>query len=76
MKKYNVTVNSSILNEDRVVSIQARDAQDAHKEAMFCEGFDLAFDKIVEIRNEAGVLVYGDGGFVNAMRDREQSSPV
>jgi len=76
MKKYNVTVNSSILNEDRVVSVEARDAQNAHKEAMFCEGFDLSFDKIVEIRNAAGVLVYGSEGFVNARRDQEQSEPV
>lgn len=76
MKKYSVTVNSSVLNEERIIHIQARDAQDAHKQAMFEEGFELSFDRIVEIRNSAGVLVYGPEGFVNARRDQEQSEVV
>lgn len=76
MKKYNVTVNSSILNEDRVIPVDAKDAMTAHKEAMFSEGFDLSFDKILEIRNSAGVLVYGSEGFVNSRRDQECSETV
>ena len=76
MKKYNVTVNSSILNEERVITVEAPDAMTAHKEAMFSEGFDLSFDKILEMRNPAGVLVYGSEGFVNSRRDQEQSEPA
>lgn len=71
MKKYKVIVNSSLLNEERPLEIEARDPQDAHKEAMFSEGFDLSFDQVVEIRNSSGVLVYGPDGFVNARRDQE-----
>lgn len=73
MKKYKVTVNSNLLNEERLIEIDARDAQDAHKEAMFSEGFDLSFDEVVEIRNPSGVLVYGPEGFVNARRDQQES---
>lgn len=73
MKKYKVTVNSKLLNEERPIEVEARDAQDAHKEAMFSEGFDLSFDEVVEIRNSSGVLVYGSDGFVNARRDQEES---
>lgn len=71
MKKYNVTVNSSLLNEERTIQVDGSNPQDAHKEAMFSEGFDLAFDEVVEIRNTSGVLVYGSEGFVNARRDQE-----
>ena len=40
-----------------------------YKEALFTEVTE--FDKIVEIRNNSGVLVYGSEGFVNAYRDLE-----
>lgn len=73
MKKYKVTINNSLINEEIVREVEARDAQDAHKEAMFSEGFDLSFDEVVEIRNSSGVLVYGPEGFVNARRDQEES---
>jgi hypothetical protein len=74
MKKYKVTVNSSLLNEERPIEIEAIDPQDAHKEVMFSEGFDLTFDQVVEIRNSSGILVYGTEGFVNADRDLETTS--
>ena len=74
MKKYKVIVNSNLLNEERSIEIEARDAQDAHKETMYSEGFDLSFDQVVEIRNSSGVLVYGPEGFVNASRDLETTS--
>lgn len=73
MKQYKVTVFSEILNEDRTVEVQAANAQDAHKETMFSEGFDLSFDKVTEIRTESGLLVYGDQGFVNSRRDQQES---
>lgn len=69
MKIYKVTVNNTVLDEDRVVDIKGKNAQDVHKEALFTEVTE--FDKIVEIRNVKGVLVYGQQGFVNALRDLE-----
>lgn len=69
MKQYTVTVTSSLIDEERIVTINAKDPQDAHKETMFSEGFDMSYDKIQEIRNDEGVLVYGQSGFVNALRD-------
>lgn len=74
MKQYKVVVNSSLLNEERTLEVDAKNAMDAHKEAMFSEGFDLSFDQVVEIRNLTGVLVYGSEGFVNADRDLETTS--
>lgn len=74
MKQYKVVVNSSLLNEERTLEVEAKNAMDAHKEAMFSEGFDLSFDQVVEIRNLTGVLVYGSEGFVNADRDLETTS--
>jgi len=76
MKQYKVIVNSKLLNEERPIEVEARNAMDAHKETMFSEGFDLSFDEVIEIRNPAGVLVYGSDGFVNADRDLEQSEVV
>ena len=69
MKKYTVTVTSSLVDEERTININAKDPQDAHKETMFSEGFNMSYDKIQEIRNDEGVLVYGQTGFVNALRD-------
>ena len=69
MKIYKVTVTNTVLDEDRIVDVQAVNPQDAHKEALFTEVTE--FDKIVEIRNNSGVLVYGSEGFVNAYRDLE-----
>ena len=74
MKQYKVVVNSNLLNEERTLEVEAKNAMDAHKETMFSEGFDLSFDQVVEIRNPSGVLVYGSEGFVNAERDLETTS--
>lgn len=73
MRKYKVTINSTLLEEERQIVIEAKDPQDAHKETMFGEGFDLNFDQVVEIRNDQDVLVYGSQGFVNKYRDLEKS---
>ena len=69
MKIYKVTVTNTVLDEARIIDIKGVNPQDAHKEALFTEVSE--FDKIIEIRNNKGVLVYGSQGFVNALRDLE-----
>jgi len=71
MKKYTVTINNTLLDQDRIVDVQATSPQDAHKEVLW-EAELSCDEKIVEIRNSAGVLVYGQQGFVNAYRDLEE----
>jgi len=72
MKKYKVTICNTLLGEERDIDIDATSPQDAHKEALW-EGGLSCDEKIVEIRNNADVLVYGQQGFVNAYRDLEQA---
>lgn len=66
MKKYRVTINNTLIEEERQLDVNASNPQDAHKDVLW----DLnEYDEIVEIRNPEGVLVYGEQGFVNALRD-------
>ena len=69
MKIYKVTVTNTVLDQDRIVEVKGKNPQDAHKEALFTEVSE--FDKISEIRNTKDILVYGQQGFVNALRDQE-----
>tara|TARA_B100001094_G_scaffold274525_1_gene281585 strand:- start:69 stop:281 length:213 start_codon:yes stop_codon:yes gene_type:complete len=69
MKIYKVTVTNTVLDQDRIVEVKGKNPQDAHKEALFTEVSE--FDKIAEIRNSKDILVYGQQGFVNALRDQE-----
>jgi hypothetical protein len=69
MKIYTVTVTNTVLDNTREVVIQAKNPQEAHKEALFTEVNQ--YENIVEMSNEKGVLVYGDKGFVNIYRDLE-----
>ena len=72
MKKYKVTIENTMLNEERTINIKAGSPQDAHKEVLW-EAALTCDEKIVEIRNDADVLVYGPQGFVNTYRDLEQA---
>jgi len=66
MKKYRVTINNTLIEEERHFDVDALNPQAAHKDVLW----DLAeFEEIAEIRNPEGVLVYGEQGFVNALRD-------
>ena len=68
MKQYSVTINNTILNEERTVKVKAADPMTAHKDTLW----DLSeYDEIIEIRNSNNILVYGSEGFVNALRDKE-----
>ena len=72
MRIYKVTIDNTMLNEERIINVKAENPQDAHKEALW-DAVMSGDEKIVEIRNDAGVLVYGPQGFVNTYRDLEQA---
>lgn len=72
MKIYKVTINNTMLNQERIIDVKAVSPMDAHKEVLW-DGELSCDDEIVEIRNSSGVLVYGQQGFVNAYRDLEEA---